>query len=893
MCTLFFCTNAQVSSSKYNLQIINVNTENYPEAIFVEFTVTNEKGGFVPNLTVDDFIVKDNGTKKYGCKRLVQDLSELRLPVDIVFLVDNSYSMNIAQDKINNAIPLLLNGLKDKGDIRVALARFGDQGYTSYYKYNPEKIIDEWATIEKSEDGFAFFPLRNYEDLKYFQDSIWIKRNKYDGSIEPYYNVLDWVAQQDLGYRHNALKVFILLGDGTYYTDHGVDNNSICDLSQEYVAKTLSTHGIQTFVIQRCDTDKGMDYRNEYEYIIKETKGGFYDITSENYDGILTNITDKIKGRYILRYCVEEDEELNECKDVKESSVLYEGEEAIRQYYPIKTATIERTLETQYLDSISIPENNEITLSSIVHTNGNDIEKVSLFYRSSTNNTYKELPKDSNKYDSAPSLDDFIYSFAIPDSNVIGDYISYYFEVETSVQIGEYKQSTKITSPAYTHDFFAWNIAIGQHEHLKIFDVQTQFALPCQPLIISANVSGERISTVTLNYRIADIPTVYRQIPMANSTDSDLFMGRISSDGLADKAIEYFITATDSSGIQAHYGTPEKPYRIDIDELTIASRKDPMEIIIYGLDRITIGCNPITEKDTIAAYYPMRCGGAVTDVLCSYATWDKLIKGFRLTVYGTSNNSNVKNGFEKGDDIKLKLIQNGIDYILENHNIKYSPNARITDFPYIAIGPKEPKASFNIENKQIERDSDIDFGLCDRETTKIITLKNTGCENLYIRDITLDNELFEIKSFETEADKEGILKILAPGESVNIDISYTPTFDANATLEIHTNIPSDHIYRFTLSGKSLTVSPCATLKMQPLTPKYGESISLTFDSRQEKEIEILLKKECSYKVDWSYTLTPSVSTQEVQIDKLLEIGHYKLSFYSGDNLCEYLFEVIE
>lgn len=123
---------------------------------------------------------------------------------------------------------------------------------------------------------------------------------------------------------------------------------------------------------------------------------------------------------------------------------------------------------------------------------------------------------------------------------------------------------------------------------------------------------------------------------------------------------------------------------MDIDELTIASRKDPMEIIIYGLDRITIGCNPITEKDTIAAYYPMRCGGAVSDVLCSYATWDKLIKGFRLIVYGTSNNSNVKNGFEKDDDIKLKLIQNGIDYILENHNIKYSPNARITDFPYIA-----------------------------------------------------------------------------------------------------------------------------------------------------------------------------------------------------------------
>ena len=879
VCSFFFYTNAQVTSSKHNLQIINVNTENYPEAIFVEFTVTDEEGYFVPNLTVDDFIVKDNGTKKYGCKRLVQDLSELRLPVDIVFLVDNSYSMNIAQNKINNAIPLLLNGLKDKGDIRVALARFGELGYTNNI-INCEE--HKWATIEKNNLGFMFSPLQNDKDITYFKDSIWSK-NKYDGEYEPFYNVLYWASQQDFGYRADALKIFILLGNASIELDYDIWNNKPCPLTQKYVADKLSQYGIQTFIIQN------KDFEIEYDTIITQTQGKFYDIYKQDYDSIITNITDKIKGRYILRYCVEEDEELNECKDVKESSIVYEDENAIRPNYPVKSATIERTESTRLLDDSQIQSNSPINLSVIVNKNGNDIDKVSLFYRSSDETTFTRI--DYN--------DCFIlsenhtqYSFTIPAEDVKGTHIYYYFEADTSVEF-EYKKSTRITSPAYTNDFFAWNIAIGQYEHLKIFDVQTQFALPCQPLIISANVSGERISTVTLNYRIADIPTVYRQIPMASSTNSTLFMGRIPSDGLADKAIEYFITATDSSGIQAHYGTPEEPYRMDIDVLTIASRKDPMEIIIYGLDRITIGCNPITEKDTIAAYYPMRCGGAVTDVLCSYATWDKLIKGFRLTVYGTSSNSNVKNGFEIGDDIKLKLIQNGIDYILENHNIKYSPNARITDFPYIAIGPKEPKASFYIENKQIERDSDIDFGLCDRETTKIITLKNTGCENLYIRDISLDNKLFEIKPFETEADKEGILKILAPGESVNIDISYTPTFDANATLEIHTNIPSDHIYRFTLSGKSLTVSPCATLKMQPLTPKYGESISLSFDARQEKEIEILLKKECSYKVDWSYTLTPSLSTQEVQIDKLLEIGHYKLSFYSGDNLCEYLFEVIE
>lgn len=877
VCSFFFYTNAQITSSKHNLQIINVNTENYPEAIFVEFTVTDSEGEFVPNLTVDDFIVKDNGTKKYGCKRLVQDLSELRLPVDIVFLVDNSQSMSSAQNKINNAIPQLLKGLKDKGDIRVALARFGESGYTNDI-INCEE--HKWATIEKNNLGFTLSPLQNDKDITYFKDSIWSK-NKYDGYYEPFYNVLHWASQQDLGYRADALKIFILLGNASIELDSGIWNNKPCPLTQKHVADKLSLYGIQTFIIQNKNFD------SQYKTIVTQTKGAFYYINDASYDGILTNITDKIKGRYILRYCVEEDEELNECKDVKESSIVYEDEIAIRPYYPVKSATIERTESTRLLDDAQIQSNSPINLSVIVNKNGNDIDKVSLFYRSSDETTFTRIDYNNSFILSENQTQ---YSFTIPANDVKGTHIYYYFEADTSVEF-EYKKSTRITSPAYTHDFFAWNIAIGQYEHLKIFDVQTQFALPCKPFIISANVSGERISTVTLNYRIADIPTVYRQIPMASSTNSTLFMGRIPSDGLADKAIEYFITATDSTGIQVHYGHPDKPYRIDINELSVASRKDPMEILIYGLDRITIGCNPITEKDTIAAYYYMECGGAKTDVLCSYATWDKLIRGFRLTVYGMQDSSPVKNGFEKGENIKLKLIQNGIDYIIENHNITYSPNARITDFPYIAIGPKEPKLSTFINNEIIERDSDIDFGSCDRETTKIITLKNTGCENLYIREIKLDNDLFEIKPFETETDKEGILKILAPGESLNIDILYTPTFDANATLEIHTNIPSDHIYNYTLSGKSLTISPCTTLKMQPTTPKYGESISLSFENRIGNEIEVLLKGNCTNQVAWSHTFTPSVGTKDVLIEELLPIGDYKLSIYSSDNLCEYLFEV--
>ncbi len=870
MCTFFSYTNAQVSSSKHNLQILNVNTENYPEAIFVEFTVTDDKGEFVSGLKEEDFIVKDNSTKKYSCKRLIQELNEYKYPIDIVFLMDNSGSMPEEQEKIRETLDDLLNGLSEKGDVRVALARFGHTGSASELLYNGEYI---WADIIKANQISFFAPLRNTKDIEQFIVDIW-ENNKLNGGYEPYYNALKWVAEQELDYRDDASKIFIMIGDEAYS-----NNNDTIPLEEDKVANILSENGIQTFIIQDDD------YKDEYDEIIQQTNGNFYDVTLWDNKNILADISTKveIKENYVLRYCIKADS--TSCNDKREITIILNEDTISNDYYPIKSATIERTEKTCILDDVQIDTNTPIELSAIVSRNGNQIDTLKLFYLSE-GNLYEKINTDCKVINDNQQE----YSFTIPAEHASGTHIAYYFETNAKVEFNDYSRVTKITSPAHTHELFTWTIAINPCKAPIISNVNNQIAVPCRSINISANVTDDNLETVMLDYRMSNIDSDYKNVEMIQQLENH-YIAFIPAESAADASIEYFIVATDKTGLQAHYGTPENPIIQKIEALSVASKQDPMEIIIYGLDRITIGCNPITEKDTIAAYYPMECGGAVTDVLCSYATWDKLIKGFRLTVYGASSNSNVKNGFEKGDDIKLKLIQNGIDYILENHNIKYSPNARITDFPYIAIGPKEPKASFYVENKLIERDSDIDFGLCDRETNKVITLKNTGCENLYIRDIKLDNKLFEIKPFETEADKEGILKTLAPGESVDIDISYTPTFDVNATLEIHTNIPSDHIYRFTLSGKSLIVSPCATLKMQPLTPKYGESISLTFDARQEKEIEVLLKKNCTNKVDWSYTFTPSKGTQEVVIDELLETGDYKLSFYSDDNLCEYLFEV--
>lgn len=832
--------------------------------MFVEFTVTDSNGNFIDGLTKDDFIIKDNGTFKYGCKRLLQDLTELSLPIDIVFLVDNSASMSDEQAKIREAIPKLLEGLKDKGDVRVALCRFGQSGYSPYTN-------NIWGTIEKTSSGFVFSPLRNIQDINLFVDTIW-SRNREDGSYEPYYNVLHWAAQQDFGYRPNALKIFILLGDEKYLGSNS--NNS--PLDEPTVAGTLSQYGIQTFVIQTPS------FSNEYEQITHQTGGTFLDVTSNSYDPLLEHISNKIKGRYILRYCLETDSVYDICKDVRTSNISYNEKTAYRPYRPIKSATLTRSESTQKLDTTSIDANKPVDLSVLVTENGNQIESVSLYYRSSLSSVFKKIT--TNDY-SRQANGQLLYTFSVPADDVVGTGIYYYFEAETSVTFNQIKSDAKVTSPAYTHNLFTWNIAINPNKAPAISHVQHEMALPCRSLAFNATITGDEIAAVKLNYRIAKISSEFREVAMYAKAGSNHYEASLPAETSADIAIEYFVVATNQQGLQAHYGSSSAPILLNIDTQSTLSKQGPMEIVIHGLDRITIGCNPISKQDSIAAYYSMSCGGAVQEVLGAVAHWDKLLNGFRLVVYGNSSNYITKNGFDVGEPLKLKLIQNGIDYLLDNHHIVYSPNARITNFPYIAIGPKEPIATFMLGTDLVKNEALIDFDACDKIATKSLVLKNTGCEILYIKDINISNELFSLAPLKVDS--------LLPGEQTELLISYHPNRDAHATLEVHTNVPTQHYYKFYLTGKSLVISPCATLQMQPTKPQYGDSITFTYDLRTQQEVEVLLKPSCSNVVVWSNKLNATKGQQKLSINNPLPMGTYKLSFYTKEDLCEYLFEIIQ
>ena len=851
------------SSVDYNLQILNVNTENFPDAVFVEFTVTDAEGNFIPNLTQNDFTIKDNAIKKFGCKRLVQDLTEQQLPIDIVFIVDNSVSMSDEQDKISEALPLLLEGLSKKGDVRVGLIRFGDSDY------NPS--ASQWGVVEKNNMGFFFSSLSDSADIRSFVETIW-KQNRYDGVYEPYYNVLDWSARQDFGYRNNAVRIFIMLGDEPYCNNY---NNSKTPLSEDEVCSVLSEYGIQTFIIQS-------EYnKQEYAKIINRTGGAYLDVTSDRYDTLLTYISDKIKGRYIFRYCIETDNFYDICKDVRTCTIEYKEKTVSRLYRPIRSVVLERSKSTRALDTLSVSPNTTVPLSVIVRPNGNKIDKVSLYFRNDFSSSFRTRTNPDSTLLEDGGIE---YSFSVPALYVKGTLIEYYFEAEASSEFNEIRTSYKVTSPVYTNNLFTWTFPISPYKTPVIANVQSQVAIPCHMLNINAEVKDDDLSSVVLYYRISDISSVYHSTLMSNIYSSSLYTGLVPAESLADKSIDFFIVATDMQGIQSSYGEAAHPIVLPIESLPTASHSNPMEIFIAGLEKIHIGCHPISERDTIAAYYTIFCGGDSTDILSSSATWDQSVQGFRLLVYGnTAMGNSVKNGFSVGEKIKLKLIQNGYDYLLENHQITYSPNARITDFPYLGIGPKEPQITFVLSDTIIQDGDVIDFGICREKTTLPVLLKNTGCEKLYIRDVIVNNSFFEL----TPLLKDSLL----PNEDLWLYLSYLPIKDIDAILEIHTNVPSKHLYQFPLKGNSSETTPCSLLRMQPEYPNINDTISLSLHNKVPYKFEVHLKPTCSADVIWSSIVEPNTN-HTIHVPSIQKAGSYKWSIYTAESLCEYLFDVI-
>ena len=863
------------ADNSYKVNVLKVNTENFPDAVFVEFTVTDNAGNYIRDLKLSDFKLWDNDTEMTGCRRLVQDFSEVSLPIDVVFLVDNSGSMMTPQENVNKAINTFLEGLKTKGDVRAGLIRFG---YDEQHRLCPE-----YGAIE-TYNGNHFFPLQTDSDVNLFKNEIW-RRNVQNGYYEPYWYVLKWAAEQRLDYRQNAQKVFVMIGDEI--ATHGENaypcNSSMSTITEYEVSERLRENDIQVFVINYIGN------RSDYSLITQKTGGEFYDVSQNDYGPILIDMGKKISGRYIMRYCLDS-EEAEETYTDEERTVTIEckGDHASRgtgRYHVSRRAAIVRSASTKVLDNIMVDKGKTIPIEFDVILYGNTLDSVRLNYARYSDASFTSVtayPLDS-KFVNGDTLN---FVLNIPGGTVSEPYVRYYIEAFTHQY---YKDGTKyqgkVSSPPYYRDDFAWNIAVNPRQAPEIIRVSTTPAYPCNMLTMTIEMKDKTEQyEVSLHYRIADTPSEFKALSAVRQEKTGTYSVIIPSAAFSYNAVEYFVTAKSFDGLTGRYGSAENPMRIDLDPSAVVPKNYPMDIVFPSSSSVLVNCQGLADGDTIAAYYTAECGGVQTEYRMSTGVWSNATGSLRLRVYGDVEVKGYKNCYIDGDSIILRTIKNGKDYELTGHSLRYSHTAGTVVFEGAAVGVRIPIMKVETDGTEIQPDATIDFGECYTEQVKEVKIINVGCDTLLLKSATIDGDgSFILKSAVSNVD-------IAPGESYSINVAFIPQRSSNGALVLRTNTDEQtRVVR--LKGVSKAKDSC--FGMRVIKEPYSGGVS-AFELTVEEPnvIGVMLIDGCNSEPIWGnmLELNPGVNRVEIGID--YHKGQYKIQTSTINmQLCEYPFTV--
>ncbi len=789
-----------------SLEILAVNTEAFPDAIFVEFTVKDANGNFIDNLTENDLTTFDDYSPRMGCKKMMKVSETMQQEVDIVFLVDNSGSMYDDIVKVNNAIDNLLTGLQGKCDARVGLLRYGE--YPSCPNY-AEKAINS--------QGKFFYSLETEKNQ--FLSEIWSQNHGNGWGYEPYYEVMNWAANQNFVYRTGAKKVFILIGDEIVndgLNNIQCDNNTASTLTAAGVANTLKLQGIQAFFI--CD----IPYSNgEYDEIASETGGLIEDISALTYDDILNEFAQAMVDKYILRYCLGIDSTTIDPTVPRTIEITYNLDPAATDtetYLPISSPSIVRTAATQLLDNTSQPDNVAVQIGATVIQNGNTLDYIDFYYKQHYSGSFQTVRKYLNQ--GIISGDNVTFTFDVPAGTVLTPLVEYYFEATTTFDTGNGTINKTVSSPPYNQNFFAWTFAVLPNLPPAITNVaiNPQVAKPCVPIEICATVIDNTQnlaiqSPVVLHYRTTGTPSMYIPVEMEQSApNSNVYCATIPADAVQSTDIEYYIVAKDNYGTLGFYGDISNPKIIQTNSQAPSNTGTPFYVVVGNYSSVVTECDAMTSSDILEAYFTNDCGELQ---LAASTQWNGVNGNFTFTVYGDSDaNDGYKDGFINGETIYLKLIRGGIDYGMTTNSLVYSSSMPVGNLTS-AAGPGVSAISITGNGTDVNHNSttpstlnNTNFGASSSPVTKYFRIYNTGCERLYISRITLsDNANFSVSLPNNT--------LIEPGFYEQFPIDYLGLANANATVSVYTNAVTKNPYVFDITGATSIPDPCVGIILVP------------------------------------------------------------------------------
>ena len=247
------------------LTIQNVDISHYP-IIKVIVEAYNIYGQPLDTLYSEGLSVLENGVEHQVISVDKLSINE-RVPVDFIFVIDQTGSMQSYIDAVRKKVRDLTNFLKTRGiDYTLGLVLFSDEVDKVY---QPTPDVNDFLT--------------------------WIGRVKARGGGDVKENALEALEAtvNEIKFRPAANKVAVLVTDAPYH-QLGESGKGKSDQTTESITKKLFDEQVRVFSIVPPRL-------TAYNYISSNTRGNFYDIDYP-FSTILDNFSNQLTNLYALKY---------------------------------------------------------------------------------------------------------------------------------------------------------------------------------------------------------------------------------------------------------------------------------------------------------------------------------------------------------------------------------------------------------------------------------------------------------------------------------------------------------------------------------------------------------------------------------------------------------------
>ena len=508
------------------IRISGINYQNFP---FIYMNVLADTFGTgIYTLTKDNFQVYEDGVLQNSHFNVTPpgEGGGSRL-TDIVFIMDNSGSLEDEQDAVSQNVINFVNSLSASGvDYALGLCRYG----MSTSSGNP--VIEDNGILTT--------------DANYFKNVIW-KKNISSGGDEPGYFAIQQSASS-FAFRPGAQKVFIIITDET--PDQGgatlLDALSVC-----------MNNSITLFALT---------YNDLYQLftpITNATNGSVYNITSD-FSYILNYISTAVTSSYVIEYSSSSPDFTNEFREVV-VKVNYQANyntDTVR-YNPLALPKIQRTTETQNLHEKAWAEGTSFKIEATITDEYEPFVKFAALYVKRTGDSlYSYLPMSS--------FGNNLYSATIPGGYVQRPGLDYYIIASDSESTTSDPQNHPSSNP--------YQIAILPNIAPVIDHTPVAFAQLNNEIQINAEVEDQTntINVVQLYFRKTG-QLSYIALPMV-ATGSNIYSATIGSNYVTRDGLDYYIRATDDFNLSNYHGRYDAPHKISVAATLATAQIDTLSI---------------------------------------------------------------------------------------------------------------------------------------------------------------------------------------------------------------------------------------------------------------------------------------------------------------------------